>query len=100
MRAVSKKRRPEIAARKRLIAAMKADGPVMCWFPTTVSRTNAGVLAWVVNCGSRADDLHEILSRARGGSISDPENCIPLCRTHHTWVTEHPIEAKEMGLSK
>lgn len=83
MRAVSKKRRPEIAARKRLIAAMMADGPVMC-----------------IRCGGFAEDLHELLSRARGGSISDPANCVPICRQCHTWVTEHPIEAKEMGLSK
>lgn len=27
-----------------------------------------------------ADDLHEIRTRARGGSITDPVNTIPLCR--------------------
>lgn len=91
----SRKRRPEIAARKRLIAAMKRNGPVLCAWQVPVWD-----YAVIIQCTGYADDLHEILSRARGGSISDPANCIPLCRPHHTWVTEHPIEAKEMGLSK
>ena len=105
MRAISKKRRPEIAARKRLIAAMKCEGAVMCAYPIKMHWDEfvGGKLvrSWEEDhCPKYADDLHEILSRARGGSISDPENVVALCRPHHTWVTEHPIEAKEMGLSK
>lgn len=38
-------------------------------------------------CGRPADDLHELLSRARGGSITDPGNCVPLCRDCHDDVT-------------
>ena len=41
-------------------------------------------------CGRIADDLHEILSRAQGGSITDPENCIPLCSLHHDEITFFP----------
>lgn len=53
-----------------------------------------------VRCGRPADDAHEVLSRAQGGSITDPENIVPLCRSDHDWVTEHPIEARKEGLRR
>lgn len=31
-------------------------------------------------------DVHELKTRARGGSILDPGNCVALCRTCHTHV--------------
>lgn len=48
-------------------------------------------------CGGPADDAHELLSRARGGSITDPANCVPLCRADHSWITTHPVEAAAEG---
>lgn len=42
-------------------------------------------------------DVHEIQSRARGGSILDVENLAALCRPCHAWVTEHPREAEAEG---
>lgn len=48
-------------------------------------------------CDGYAVDVHEIKSRARGGSITDRENLMLLCRGHHTWVTEHPAEARAEG---
>jgi 5-methylcytosine-specific restriction endonuclease McrA len=42
-------------------------------------------------------DAHELLSRAQGGSITDPANIILLCRPCHSWVTENPREAAEQG---
>ena len=83
IRAVSKKRAAENRRRRALIARMQEDGRPSC-----------------VNCGAPAEDLHELLSRARGGSISDPANCVPICRPCHTYATEHPIEAEKLGLSK
>ena len=41
-------------------------------------------------CPKWADDLHEPLTRARGGSITDPANARPLCREHHDQVTFAP----------
>jgi hypothetical protein len=41
-------------------------------------------------CYTPADDLHEPLTRARGGSICDPENQVPLCRAHHDELTFRP----------
>ena len=95
---VSKKRRKENRKRKKLTDSMKANGPVMCQFLQRVPVDDHSYC--VDGCGFRADDLHEVVSRARGGSITDPENCVPLCRQHHRWVTEHPLEAAELGLSK
>lgn len=50
-------------------------------------------------CTSVAADLHEPLTRARGGSITDPDNAEPLCRRHHDEVTfGEPAWAYELGL--
>lgn len=92
----SKKRAALLRKRKKLTEAMKEDGSVMCQFEWKTS--TAFFEEMVVRCLRRADDLHEIVSRARGGSIVDPENVVPLCREHHRWVTEHPLEAAELGL--
>jgi 5-methylcytosine-specific restriction endonuclease McrA len=53
-----------------------------------------------VRCGQPADDAHEVLSRARGGSIVSADNVIPLCRPCHNWVTTHPLEAEAEGWSR
>lgn len=46
-----------------------------------------------------SDDVHEIVSRARGGSITDRANLVCLCRRCHSWVTTHPKEAEAEGWS-
>ena len=79
MRAVSKKRAALLRVRKKVTDQM---------------------IPICVRCGKRADDAHEVVSRARGGSIVDRENIVPLCREDHRWVTEHPLEAEREGLSK
>jgi hypothetical protein len=53
----------------------------------------------VLGCPRLADDVHEPLSRGRGGSITDPENAVPICRGHHDDVTfGEPEWAYEQGL--
>lgn len=47
-----------------------------------------------------ATDVHEVKTRARGGSITDKENLIVLCRVCHTWITQNPKLAKEQGWVK
>ena len=49
-------------------------------------------------CGRLADDLHEILSRARGGSIVDPGNCVPLARYCHDKATNEDPRFYALGL--
>jgi 5-methylcytosine-specific restriction endonuclease McrA len=77
------KRAALLRERKKVIASMVREGPVIC-----------------ARCGGRADDLHEVLSRARGGSPADPANMVPLCRPCHAYITEHPVQAEAEGLSK
>lgn len=43
-------------------------------------------------------DMHEVLTRARGGDPTDPDNILCLCRRCHQWVTEHETDAKALGL--
>lgn len=49
--------------------------------------------------GDPSVDVHEILRRSRGGSITDPRNCLTACRPCHEWVTVHDREACCLGLS-
>jgi len=49
-------------------------------------------------CGCLADDLHEIKSRARGGSIVDPANCVPLARVCHDKATSEDPRMYELRL--
>lgn len=49
-------------------------------------------------CTNRSYDVHERISRARGGSILDPSNVLAICRPCHSWVHDHPAEATELGL--
>ena len=48
-------------------------------------------------CGGRSEVVHEKLTRARGGSITDPDNCVVLCNPCHAWVHAHPRQAAEDG---
>jgi len=46
---------------------------------------------------ARSTQVHELRSRARGGSILDEANCVALCGDCHEWVTEHPAQAALEG---
>ena len=54
----------------------------------------------VPECGRRAMDLHEILPRGRGGSITDEENTIPTCRQHNGEIADSPEWAYRLGVLK
>jgi hypothetical protein len=44
-------------------------------------------------------DVHEVIPRsAWAGGYLVPSNCVTLCRTHHTWVTDNPSAAHSIGL--
>lgn len=53
--------------------------------------------AQIDGCTLHATDVHEILTRGRGGSITDPQNCLSLCRTCHQFITDNPAWAEEHG---
>lgn len=54
----------------------------------------------VVCQGARSVDVHERLTRARGGNILDPvqAHMVTLCRPCHDWATQHPREAEARRL--
>uniref|UniRef100_UPI003F492864 hypothetical protein n=1 Tax=Streptosporangium sp. CA-235898 TaxID=3240073 RepID=UPI003F492864 len=80
----SSKRNKENRDRRTMAATLFPDGPPQCAVPT---------------CPRRADDLHEPLTRGRGGSITDPDNATPLCRPCHDAVTfREPAWAYDLGL--
>lgn len=86
LRKQSKKRQAENRERKAMVLTLWPDGTPMCA---------------VKGCEHLADDVHEPLTRARGGSITDPNNAVPLCRTCHTEITDRqPVWAYEQGLLK
>lgn len=83
LRAVSSKRRKANQVRRDAVYATFGDAPG-CVVP---------------GCWRLADDVHEPLTRGRGGSITDPTNMAPLCRPHHTEITDtEPAWAYELGL--
>ena len=51
-------------------------------------------------CGRTWTDMHEVLSRARGGDPLDPHNILCLCRPCHHAVTVNPAKAEEYGFSR
>jgi hypothetical protein len=74
IRPVSAKRAAENRKRRKVVDALWPDRPA-CARP---------------GCERAADDIHEPLTRARGGSITDRDNMIPLCRSCHDEVTFTP----------
>lgn len=85
IRRVSRKRAAENRQRRQVIAAAFPERPP-CRVP---------------DCARWADDAHETLTRARGGSITDIDNIVPLCRPHHDEITfTEPSWAYDLGLLK
>lgn len=86
IRKVSAKRQAQNRLRQKVVAELFPDRPP-CSRP---------------DCPRWADDIHEPLTRARGGSIVEPENMRPLCRMCHDEVTFKPESelqwAYEIGL--
>ena len=51
-------------------------------------------------CNPRGSvDIHEILSRARGGSVLEEENLLAVCRPCHQRITENPELSEYLGLA-
>jgi len=51
-------------------------------------------------CTKWATDVHEVKTRGRGGSITNPDNCRALCRMCHTFITGNPKWSGENGWTK
>lgn len=80
MRFRSRKREAEYRQRRVLVASLLTQYPVC------------------VRChAARSTEVHELLSRARGGSILDESNCVALCHACHGWITTNPLQATADG---
>jgi len=84
LRPKSKKRQQQDVQRRKLVALLLETYP-WCQVP------------W---CDRRSLDIHEPLTRARGGSILDPANCVAVCRLHHDLIHAEPQWAYDEGLLK
>jgi hypothetical protein len=61
-------------------------------------RCRAACVVPDVACGGQLD-VHEIIPRSAwpdGWLVA--ENCLTVCRAHHTWIGFHPTKAAELGL--
>ena len=58
------------------------------------------VLAALRGCTWQSSEVHELLSRARGGSIVEDANVASLCHICHAWVTTEPRLATMAGLQR
>lgn len=65
-----------------------------------VGKDQDRVLAALRGCTWQASEVHELLSRARGGSITEDANCCALCHTCHAWVTTEPRLATMAALQR
>ena len=97
---VTRQRKPisQRSAKARQVAAVRVDirlellalrGPYCEGCPVTPVGDPEG-RAWT--------DMHEVLTRARGGDPTDPGNILCLCRRCHEWVTTHETQARALGL--
>ena len=86
---MSAKKRAELAKRKKLRKHLTRDDQ-----RGTRCQANLSV------CTKVATDMHEILRRSQGGSATDPDNILLVCRECHRWITDNPDEAIELGLAK
>ena len=80
--------------RRPMVARVLAEAGLRCEFVKSGSR-----------CRNVAVDVHEMLTRGRGGGIladavNARENLMAVCRRHHEWITEHPVEAEALGYVK
>lgn len=89
MKPASARRQRQLRERRAAIKAKYGEQDVvMCEVGQAVNGECQGV----------AVDVHEPHTRARGGSISDPENMVAVCRSCHDWIHGNPFEATKLGL--
>jgi hypothetical protein len=95
---VSDKRARENRQRAAMVADMFPERPLCVVY--VLSQHHPGAIPGEVisRCGRWADDVHEPLTRARGGSITDPGNAEPPCRPCHGELGREPGWAYDLGL--
>lgn len=87
---VSKKRGRENRERRAMAGSLFPDRPLCAVYELAQQQSGLVPGKMLGRCWRWADDMHEPLTRARGGSITDPENVLPLCRICHDVLTFTP----------
>lgn len=89
LRKQSRKRAKEQAARRQVVADALERADYTC---------KARDLVPAIACWGPLDvDEYEARSARPGGHL-DPDNVQVLCRRHHNWKHEHPLDAAAVGL--
>lgn len=86
--------------RRALVAEVLLARP-RCEFNREMSGAKCRIEGRACNgydCPNPSMQVHELFTRARGGSILDPSNCLALCNEHHRWVHDNPSAATALGL--
>lgn len=76
--------------------------PELAAWGRRVKKRDGNRCQWPVGCqtGDGRTDPHHIAPRARRPDLRLVDaNGITLCRTHHDWVGNNPMEAERMGLN-
>lgn len=76
----------ETGGRRDIVEQLLAERP-MC----EVAGATGG------RCSGAAVDVHEKLMRSAGGSITDIDNLMTVCRACHLHLHSHPVKARELG---
>lgn len=90
----SKKTAAKYVERRILVDRLLTERPA-CEACATYRNYQGGALYMVW----ASEDIHELISRGRGGDILDEANLLAVCRPCHTWITSHPQEAEFLGLA-
>jgi hypothetical protein len=98
LRAVSAARAAENRLRRAMVGQLFPERPLCVVYDA--SQYNPGLIPdeVIARCGRWADDVHEPLTRARGGSITDPENAVAPCRSCHDALGLEPPWGYALGL--
>jgi hypothetical protein len=98
LRPVSTRRQRENRQRRAMVTSLFPERPLCVVY--TLSHDNPGLIPDEVigQCWRWADDVHEPLTRARGGSITDPGNAEPPCRPCHDALGKEPPWGYMLGL--
>lgn len=103
LKPVSDKRR-KLQAQRRTFVREQLEARPFCEAGRIISEyyEHAGKREnWIqYRCNNRSVDIHEPLTRARGGSIVDVNNSMSVCRMCHDWIHHNPQTATDLHLLK
>lgn len=86
---MSERRKSEVLRRREVVEQVRRRDGNRC--------QAAGLVRSVICCGPL--DPHEIIPRSswRAGYL-EPDNVVIVCRAHHDWIGDNPLEAEAVGL--